>query len=140
MTDVIVRSPELRYIEAATSWSSRLRLVAAVVVYEILLSCTYIYFITPIFQYTGFVYHPLSAWHMLMIHAVGLVPAFWLSSEITRPSHIVEWFLFLLVFIPSCILPSYVLQQSALSLLVFDGVLLTSFGVLSFVSRLRWQK
>ena len=57
-----------------THWKSRLQLVAAVIVYEILLSCTYIYFITPLFQYTGFVYYPLPAWRMLFVHTIALIP------------------------------------------------------------------
>src|SRR2546423_11207001 len=104
----------------SSNWKSRLQLVAAVIVYEILLSCTYIYFITPVFQYTGFVYYPLPLWRILLVHLIALVPASWLPAEITKPSHIVEWFLFLLVFVPAVILPNYVLLQSTLSLLEFN--------------------
>src|SRR5205085_4988211 len=86
-------APEAQGAKVMTHWKPRLQLVAAVMVYEILLSCTYIYFITPVFQYTGFVYYPLPLWRMLLVHTIALVPVFWLAGEISKPSQIVEWFL-----------------------------------------------
>src|SRR5437764_12542342 len=65
-------APEAQGAKVMTHWKPRLQLVAAVMVYEILLSCTYIYFITPVFQYTGFVYYPLPLWRMLLVYSIAL--------------------------------------------------------------------
>jgi len=118
----------------------KLQVLAAAAVYEVLVSFTYINLISPVFSYDGFVYNPLDVDKMVFIHLLALVPALWMAREVTQPSHVIEWVLFLTVYIPATIFPHYIFPQSYSPLVDFDLVLLVSFALASFVSRLPMLK
>ena len=116
--------------------SLRTAVIAASLAFELLLSCAYIFFISPLFQYAGFTYAPPGIWRMIVIHALALAPACWLPGTIEKPSQVVEWILYLSVIVPAVILPQYVLSNQVFPLLELGVTLVVASAMLHLGSKI----
>ena len=75
--------------------------VTGVLVYTIFLYVSYVYFISPHFDYLGFVYRPESVFVLVVAEVLSLIPSFWTPIRLKRPSQIVYLLLYLWAIVPS---------------------------------------
>lgn len=85
--------------------------------------------IVPVFEYMGLTYG--FRWTRLawFCFASALVPLTWLPLDVRRPSQMIQWFLFLMVYLPVCVTPilsgqfdTYIIVKTLLA--VFGAFLL----------------
>lgn len=84
---------------------------------------TYVSIISPLFEYDGALYRPSSDGSLDFAFLVSILPAFWLPVAVSRPSQVALWVLYVLAYVPSVVVPYYVLGTG------FDGILPLTFAV-----------
>lgn len=104
--------------------------------YTVLLDRVYVYAISPAFGYMGYTWQPRSTTFIAASWLIALVPSFWIPIELHRPSQVVSIFLYLLVYVPSCVIPQYSTGMDSGRLLFLDLSLLLSLWLLSMFHRL----
>ena len=83
-------------------------MVVGAALYLVLLTSYYVRVVAPAFEYAGYVYHRPPTYVPVVLAAVlAMLPACWLPIKLRRPSQAVVWFLYVLVFVPSCVIPFY---------------------------------
>jgi hypothetical protein len=88
---------------------------------------SYVTIISPLFDYNGALYRPATDGSLMLAFFVSILPAFWLPMVVSRPSQVAIWVLYVLAYVPSILIPYYVLGTG------FEGVLPLTFAVaLSF--------
>ena len=112
----------------------RLLLLGWGVVYLSVFLWVYTHKISLEFSYQYFVYQP-GMERILWSAFFALSPLFWLPRRITRPSGFAVWMLYLLAYLPSIVVGSYVSRFSERYLL-FEWLLLIALLLLSIVPRL----
>ncbi|MBL4689704.1 MAG: hypothetical protein JKY37_34265 [Nannocystaceae bacterium] len=113
--------------------------VVGVVAYILLLQAAYKHQIQPLFSNMGFSYRDLSIPEHLVIWILALVPLLTIPERLKRPSVLVVWFIYLLVYIPSLLVPPHTvdLQGSAAALplvLALAMLMLTMTGRLPLLN------
>ena len=91
----------------------------------------YINKVVTVFSYQHFTYKP-GIGPILWNAFFALLPLFWLPWRITRPSAFVVWILYLLVYLPSVVVGTYV-SKSGAQFLFFEWLLLMAILLLSIV-------
>src|SRR6188508_640414 len=93
--------------------------------------------VSPAFAYDGLVYRPSDDGSLPIAILLAVLPSAWMPIAISRPSQVLLWMFYALAYVPSVLMPYYVLGTG------FDGVfplsiaLLLSFGVLSLMQGVR---
>ena len=85
--------------------SRRLVVLLAVACYVLLFLFNYQDWLSPTFGYFGFTYTSLSPAFYTLAWALCLVPCFWMPLDLSRPSMLIYWILYLLVYIPTMFIP-----------------------------------
>lgn len=116
--------------------------VAGVMAFTGLFQWIYITWLNPTFQYTGFNYEAPPLECQVLGWFLAVLPSFWLAYELTRPSQLILWVLYLAVFIPSMFVPLYIALQPyreivVLMLALFAGFAIVSMGAVLPTWRLR---
>ncbi len=75
-------------------------------VYVGLLQWTYVHDIHPRWAYMGLEHHEPGAWLRLALSLVAVAPVAWMPRTLVRPSQIGLWFIYLLVYVPSLLIPA----------------------------------
>ena len=102
--------------------------VGGALAYVLLLHWSYASVVAPLYTYYGTSYNPAPDGSLDLALLLCVVPALWLPIAVSRPSQVILWVLYLLAYVPSVLVPLYVLGTG------FDGVFpLTSMIVVSFV-------
>lgn len=114
----------------------RFNLFMGVFSYLFLLHWTYVDIISPNFSYLKYTYSSPSVSLIMTVWGMALIPSFWLPIKRTRPSQSVYWLLYLLVLVPTMIIPLYTLEIAFKQLLTFDIVLLLSFAFLGLIYKI----
>ncbi|MCH9684896.1 MAG: hypothetical protein K0V04_25900 [Deltaproteobacteria bacterium] len=83
----------------------RALLVGLAAVYVVLLQWTYVHDLHPRWAYMGLEHHAPAAWVRGTLSVLAVVPALWMPRALGRPSQIGLWFLYLLVYVPSLLVP-----------------------------------
>jgi hypothetical protein len=114
---------------------SRPILVVICVVYVLVFVLVYNRVIVPIWGYEGF--HSKTT---IARAAVGWVlaalPSLWMPIKLKRPSQVVYWLLYILVLVPSCLVPIYALDDQSRGPLVLAFCLVVVFGLTGLIYRL----
>jgi hypothetical protein len=107
------------------------------ILYVILLNFTYSSVTSPSFSYLGYInLHPSIS--ILMISGfIATIPSLWMPIKLKRPSQLVYWILYVLVYIPTSVIPYFILNVSVGKLLIFNSILLIVFYFFGYVQRLR---
>jgi hypothetical protein len=124
-----------RHSIGAASIVARGLVVAVVLAYIALVHWSYATIVAPLFTYYGTSYNPADDGSLELALFLCAIPSFWLPIAVSRPSQVLVWLLYLLAYIPSLLVPLYVLGTG------FDGVFpLTLMIVFSFVvlSLMQW--
>lgn len=113
----------------------RIVLVFGAVALIALVDWAYINVISPQFSYMGLTYSPPPATLRFIAWAVAAIPSLWMPLRLQRPSQIVYFFLYIWAYIPSSIIPYYVLHISPMRILGLTLSLGAAFFLLSLFYR-----
>lgn len=114
----------------------RFLLVLGCIAYVCLLMWAYIFIISPNYSYMGYTYvHPPTIELGLAV-TIALVPVLWMPVVLQRPSQVVYWLLYLLVFIPTCFVPLYTIRSEFNGTLILPLILLICFILLGLQYKL----
>jgi hypothetical protein len=106
-------------------------------VYVGLLHWVYIDWVSPVYAYYGLI-NTGADWPVLTaITILAVLPAFWLPTELDRPSDVVLWFLYLFGYVPACAIPIHMLGPELWTVLPFSGLLAIAFSTLALTRRIR---
>lgn len=114
----------------------RLWIILSVALYIIAFDWMYISWLSPSFGYFGFEFSQPPLFINYLILIIAWVPSLWIPNKIHRPSILLYWFLYLLTFIPSVIIPLYIGLNTPYEILQLALVLLigiTIIGVAHYV-------
>ena len=121
----------------ATHLAIRAAVVAASVAYLGTLQWSYANLVSPLFRYQGAIFDPAGDGSLALAAVACVAPAFWLPVEVSRPSQVILWMLYVVAYVPSILIPYDVLRTG------FDGVfpltlaIFSSFVMLSLMQTLR---
>lgn len=121
-------------LPAARSTLNRVRVVAGSGLYLALLLWTYPNVIVPIYSPFGMTENHLSTETYFVMSILAMIPAFWLSVDIEKPSEMQWWILYLFVYVPSCILCYHVTDMAVVDVSVFLTVVLVSFAMMCAIT------
>ncbi len=96
---------------AISQLTGRLKLVLAAVAYEASLIVAYVEWVSPAYGYQGFVNRRPSLALVTIACIFAALPVIWIQQEIRRPSQMIYWILLLLAYIPSQLMPWFVLTS-----------------------------
>jgi len=122
----IIYREKFRIIRIASR--TRILLIFVGFLYLLILHFSYRYKICPEFVYMGYVYSNPPVYIIMIAWLTGLTPLLWMPVNITRPSQIIYWFLYLLVVIPVSIVPVYISRVGIDSLIKISWPILISFA------------
>ncbi len=120
----------------------RILLVCGMTAYVGCFQWMYIHYLDPTWAYFGFDYYPPSQKYVVLAWVLSLLPSLWMPIELTRPSHLAYWVLYITVIIPSMFVPLFAninppTEISLLMLVFFVGFALAGFSYLFPVLPLR---
>jgi hypothetical protein len=105
------------------------------ILYVVLLNFTYSSVTSPSFSYLGYInLHPAMS-ILIVSGLIAIIPSLWMPIALKRPSQLVYWILYVLVYIPTSVIPFFILDMSVGKLLMFNIVLLVVFYILGYVQR-----
>jgi hypothetical protein len=114
---------------------SKVRIIWGVGLYIVAFLTNYFLVLVPNFSYQGFgnVYRqPLEFVGFVLLAAV---PTLFAPSDIKRPSQLAFWMMFLIVYIPSILVPFKALNKPVTDFLPYNATLLLSLLILSATTR-----
>lgn len=114
---------------------SRAVMVLICTLYVLVFVLVYKLVIVPIWGYEGFRYratlpHAAAGWVL-----AGL-PSLWMPIQLRRPSQVVYWLLYLLVLVPSCLVPVYALDDQSSGPVLLATCLVAVFALTGLIYRL----
>src|SRR5690348_7254010 len=117
-------------------FGQRWLLICLTAAYIAALRLAYVSVIAPNFGYMHYGYRPATGAVELINWFLMLVPALWLPIDCRRPSEMVLWFLYLLVLVPSLLIPQYALPEPSSELLLPSLVLTVAFHIIGVAPKL----
>lgn len=105
-------------------------------VYTLLLWYTYAYMIAPVFSYAGYSYRAVAPPVAFLLVMAAIMPVAWMPLAVTKPSQLVQWYLYIFVFVPIVLIPAISLARPIADTLGLIAVVLASFGLLSITPSL----
>jgi hypothetical protein len=116
----------------------RALVVVAALTYVGAVHWSYVTIIAPSFSYNGSVYQPAPDGSLVLAFLVSVLPAFWLPVVVSRPSQVTLWVLYVLAYVPSILVPYYVLGTGFEGVLPLTFAIALSFGLLSLMVGIRF--
>ena len=104
--------------------------------YIALLSSSYINHVSPQFSYMGYIFAPAPLGYLIVAWLAAWLPSLWLPVQLSRPSQVVYWLLYVLVYVPSTFMPFFTLDRPILSLLALLSALFIAFAAVALIYRL----
>ena len=117
---------------ASSGRASRLQLALCALAYIALLLYSYAYIIDPAYSYRGLRFNPPSVYILAVAIVFALLPILWIPLNTQRASIIVHYVLYLLLYVPVCIVPACSLDISQIQLLGYLVVIATCFGIVNY--------
>ena len=105
--DVEFRESNSILVHSSHPHRQRVLLISAVFGYVALYQWMYENYLYPNWDYAGFHYYPPPEVYLLLSWTLSVTPSFWMPVELTRPSQLTYWVLYITVFIPSMFIPLY---------------------------------
>ena len=85
--------------------ATRMKMGLAAAVHVALLRFAYSRFISPALEYQGFLWRPVSILALLGAALFAIVPTLWLPLRFTRPSQVIQYLIYICVYVPGCTIP-----------------------------------
>ena len=111
--------------------------IAGALAYVLAIQWSYSAIIAPAFSYNGSVYRPADDGSLIFAFVVCILPAIWLPIKVSRPSQVTLWVLFILGYVPSVLIPYFVLGSGFRGVLPLTLAILGSFVLLSVMVWIR---
>jgi hypothetical protein len=127
-TEVKDRIQSSAHVKAATK--RRVWLVVGVILFVLILRWAYINWLSLIFGYYGFTYTVPPDRYLALAFICSVLPSLWMPMEVTRPSQLGYWVLYLTVFIPSMVIPLFVQLSELPSIARLIATLFVGFAIL----------
>lgn len=125
---------------ARAAWAAlrigRLRalLIAGIISYAVAIAWLYAGVVSPAWAYTGLVNNPKGDGSLLVAYALALLPGMLIRIGASRPSDVIVWLLYVLAYVPSVVVPYYVLGDG------WDQFPLTAILFVSFLGIVAFQR
>ncbi|MBC1435207.1 hypothetical protein HB848_07615 [Listeria rocourtiae] len=116
----------------------KLALVIGVLIYIACLYIGYIYLISPSYSYYSLINLQPSGSVKAISIILALIPIIWSESTVTRPSQVVYWLLYILVYIPTMVMPDFVRENPLDGFFFYKLVLLGCLALLASVGK--WKQ
>lgn len=104
--------------------------VFAAVCFAVFLQLIYAFEIVPGFAYAGYRWRPIEALDAVLITMLAAAPAVWLPMQLSRPSQLMYWLLYVVAYVPSVLIPMYALSMSPSEVMRYPLALLLAFALL----------
>lgn len=111
--------------------------IAAALAYVGAIQWSYSAIIAPAFSYNGSVYRPAGDGSLALAFLISILPAIWLPIKVSRPSQVTLWVLFILGYVPSVLIPYFVLGTGFQGVLPLTVAIVGSFSLLSIMVWIR---
>jgi hypothetical protein len=108
----------------------RLFLLCSVILFILLFNYVYIKIVTKTWAYFGFTYNQPPILSIILAALLGLLPIIWMPIRLTRPSQVLYWLLYAIVYVPSLFIPHYLQRQPTLDLCILNISFFISFFIL----------
>lgn len=108
---------------------TRLLLILSAILFLYLFNYVYITIVTKRWAYAGFTFVPPPTQSILLVLLLGLLPIVWMPIRLTRPSQVLYWLLYAIVYVPSLFLPHYMQRQSIQDLYLLNISFFISFYI-----------
>lgn len=141
--------PELAKTQRAALqlWSARklrILLVAGVLAFVGLFQLVYVTWLYPVFGYYGFDNSNPSTISLSVAWTLSALPGLWMPIKLTRPSQLIYWVLYLVVYVPSMFVPLYAGLESGSDVLrvmfaLFFGLAILGLSYLCPLLPIRYQ-
>lgn len=122
-------------LRIARFFRSRPILVVICAIYVLVFVLVYNRVIVPIWGYEGF-HSKTTLGRAAVGWVLAALPSLWMPIKLKRPSQVVYWLLYILVLVPSCLVPIYALDDQSRGPLVLAFCLVVVFGVTGLIYRL----
>ncbi|MCI0564571.1 MAG: hypothetical protein MN733_39390, partial [Nitrososphaera sp.] len=93
--------------------------------------------ISPAYSYYGFRFNEPDNGLVLICCMLAWLPSSWMPIALSRPSHVIYWLLYVLVVVPSCIVPILAIDGRTDEWLIVACAIVLSLAMLGFILRLR---
>jgi hypothetical protein len=120
-----------------TRVSLRALVGAAALGYVGAIQWSYATIISPAFSYNGSVYRPAPDGSLVLAFLVSILPTIWLPIKVSRPSQVTLWVLYILGYVPSILIPYYILGSGFQGVLPLTLAIAVSFVLLSLMVGIR---
>lgn len=104
-----------------------------------LFNYVYIMIVSPKWAYYGFTYDSPPLETMIFAWILGILPIFWMPIRINRPSQVLYWMLYAIVYVPSLFLPHYLQRQPPRDIYLLNISFFLSFCLLGMAYKLPLQ-
>lgn len=109
--------------------TARAILFVLALLYVAFFNYVYITIVSERWAYAGLVYNPTAMGTVLMATVFALVPIAWMPIRLTRPSQVLYWLLYAVVYLPSMFVPHYLQRQTTAMLYLLCASLCASLWI-----------
>lgn len=114
----------------------RTQLLLGAILFSCLFNYAYIAIVSPTWAYTGMTFTAPPNQSILLASLLALLPIIWLPMHLTRPSQLLYWFLYTVVYVPSIFIPHYMQRQGPFDLFLMNFSFFLSFYILGLFYKL----
>ncbi len=104
--------------------------------YAYLVDWVYVHMLAENYWYMGYLLNERSLLSDAATFVWAALPALWMPVVLKRPSQVVYWFLYVLVYVPIVLVPRHALSMDLLYIWKLNGIMAVAFFGLSLVYKL----
>jgi hypothetical protein len=108
---------------------TKITMVLCVAAYIGMFNWVYHTYVSDIHGYAGFLSEKLGVAELAILPLLALAPSIWMPMRVHRPSAVIYWTFYLMVYVPSMFVPAYVQRQSVAAILTLSFALFVGFAV-----------
>ena len=129
---------------ASIAGLNRLLVCVGGLIYVLALHVVYVGVVVPAYGYTGLTDAGADVVSWVVVSLIALYPLLFLPVRLTRPSEVVIWLLFLVGYVPTTLMPLYILGPDVGPVLPLEILVAIGFGGMLAMERLprralRWR-
>lgn len=129
---VTASNSRTRLAQALSRARPRILVVLGAAVYFALFNWAYATAMSP-WRYIGYTYNPPQPGFVVFSWIVAIIPSLWMPTSLRRPSQVGYWLLYVVVFVPSALVPFYTLEMGPIYVATLVLALLAAFALLGSI-------
>jgi len=126
--------------EVARGQRNRLFLFLGVILYITLFWQHYLHWLNPTWAYYGFTYRAVPVPYLLLSFVLALLPCTWIPLALKRPSQLIYWVIYLVVYLPSMFEPFFMHLRPDHEILLLVIQIAIGFFIMGLPYRMKIQK